>query len=167
MPYTGVEDVEVDYGSPIGEADIARVTRMITRAEAMIDQRVPDLAERITAGRTSTELVRQVVAELVANKLRNPDGFMQRSHTVTAGPFAESVAGTVAGGVAGGGGGTFTLTRRHLRLLGNPGAATTMPLADDALRYPVRLRGSIAGAEYPEGVPYGNVWPEPWDGTWR
>lgn len=160
MAYADIEDVIVDYG-PVPDADVPRVMTLIERVEAQISQRVPDLDARITAGRTTLPLVRQVVAEVVATKLRNPEGYMQRSHTVTRGPYSESVAGTVAGGVAGGGG-QATLTRRHLRLLGSPAGAASVPLADDALRRPIRTRGLTgAGEDLPEGVPYGNIWPDP------
>jgi hypothetical protein len=157
MPYAGIEDVEVDYG-PIPDAEVGRVTELITRVEAQISQRVPDLAARITAGRTSAVLVRQIVAEIVAAKLRNPEGYMQRSHTITKGPFSESQSGTIAGGVAGGGGGTAGLTRRHLQLLGARRGAQSMSVDDPALPYVAR--GPLP-SWIPDGDHVGLLWPPP------
>jgi hypothetical protein len=156
MAYAGIEDIEVDYG-PVPDAEAGRVLALIERVEAQISQRVPDLAARITAGRTTENLVRQVVSELVTVKLRNPEGYMQRSHTVTKGPYSESTSGTIAGGVAGGGG-QPVLTRRHLRFLGCPAGAQTVPLADDALPYVPR---APVGSSIPDGTRVGLLWPAP------
>lgn len=120
MAYAELPDVEVDYG-PIPSVDDERVLGLIDRAEAMILLQVRDLNARIADGRTSLPLVKQVVAEMVSERLRNPRGLTSFAHTE--GPFTTS--GTFADKTGGG----FRLTERHLWLLGAPtrGAFTIIP----------------------------------------
>jgi hypothetical protein len=165
MPYAGIEDVEIDYG-PVSDADKARVLVLIERVEAQLVQRVPDLAARITAGRTSTALVRQVVAEIVAGRLRNPEGYVTGTRSVSNGPFSSTVSGTRAAGAAAG---ALVLTRQHLYLLGTRRGTQSVSNGDPALsRVAVSQPGGggVAGlaAGEPEGVHFGCMWPLPWDG---
>lgn len=163
MSYAGIEDVEVDFGGTLSADESARALVLIDRAEAQIGQRVPDLAARITAGRTSIALVRQVVAEVVADKLRNPQGYVTGTRSVTNGPFSSTESGTRATGAAVG----LTLTRRQLQLLGDRRGAQSVPVGDPALAHvPVRPLYE-RGREFPlygghEGEGY--VWPDPWAG---
>lgn len=118
--YAVVDDVEVDFG-PIAPADHARVEALIERAEAFLLAEVRDLPARIVDGRTSNVLVAQVVAELVADRLRNPHGLRSFAHTE--GPFTTSGTYADTGGASG-------LSARHLRLLGGEtvsGAFTITP----------------------------------------
>lgn len=87
MPYATLSDVEIDYG-PIGADDVDKVETLLERAEARIRQVYPDLDERITDGKTSVVLVKQVESEMVAGVLRNPGGV--RSITESVGPFSRS-----------------------------------------------------------------------------
>ncbi len=118
--YATVYDVEVDFG-PVQVADQGRVEALIERAEAFVVSEVPNLSARVLDGRTSTVLVAQVVAELVADRLRNPNGLRSFAHTE--GPF------TTSGTYADGSGGSSGLSARHLRLLGvtESGAWTILP----------------------------------------
>ncbi|GLZ47966.1 hypothetical protein Acsp06_41510 [Actinomycetospora sp. NBRC 106375] len=128
MTTTLIEDVEVDHG-PLSVEDTARVLVLIERAEAQIALRVPDLAARISAGRTSTALLRQVVAELVTAKLRNPHDYVSSTRSITNGPFSSTESGTRPTGSTSG----LTLTRRHMRLLGEVRGCQSIPVGDPAL----------------------------------
>lgn len=134
--YAEVGDVE-DYHGPIADADVARVERLIAQAEAQVAQRVPDLTDRITAGRTSVVLVTQVIAEMVVAVLRNPDGVRQRSETV--GPYTRSMTlgSSQTAGVVDADLGVLSLTRRQRRLLGDRMGGVTVPAADPALSRPL------------------------------
>lgn len=114
MRYASLADVEVEYG-PVPNDAVARVEGLIDRAEAILLAEVRDLDARITDGRTLLPLVQQVVSEMVAAVLRNPQGLKSFAHTE--GPFTTS--GTYADT-----GGGMVLTDRHRRLLGL-GAATS------------------------------------------
>lgn len=163
--YATPEDLEPYYG-PIPDEKRAAALTLIEQAEAQIAQRVPDLPARLTAGLTSEPLVRQVVAELVTEVLRNPEGYVTGTRSVTKGPFSSTVSGTRSAGATAG---LLTLTRRHLKLLGGkPGASTiSVSAGDDALRHTTRRRGLDGlGAGLPEGVHFGCVWPLPWDGSY-
>lgn len=121
MSFTVIGDVEVDYG-PVPDGDVERVEKLIDRVEAWLEVEVPDLASRVSSGRTTVERIAIVVAELVTGVLRNPTGL--RSFSRTEGPF--STSGTYASDAGEGGG----LSARHLRLLGilgARGAFTIMP----------------------------------------
>lgn len=118
--FATVEDVEVDFGT-IAPGDRGRVEVLIERAEAFIRSELPDLTARVSSGRTSAVLVAQVTAELVADRLRNPNGLRSFAHTE--GPFTTSGTYADNGDAAG-------LSARHLRLLGGAamsGAWTILP----------------------------------------
>lgn len=118
--YATVDDVQIDYG-PIATTEHGRVEALIERAEAYLLSEIPDLTVRVADGRTSTVLVAQVVAELVADRLRNPNGLRSFAHTE--GPFTTSGTYAVASSTGG-------LSDRHRRLLGDRaerGAFTITP----------------------------------------
>lgn len=135
--YAEIADVETYFG-PVPEHDVERVGELLDQAEALVGQRIPNLAERITAGRTTVTLVRLVVAEMVCEVLRNPEGIRQRSETV--GPFSRSstYGGTQTAGVVDPEMGVLTLSRRQRLLLGDRRGAVTVPAADPALARPLR-----------------------------
>lgn len=152
--YATLADVEVYFG-PVPEHDVGKVESLLEQAEALVDQSVPNLTDRIAAGRTSATLVTQVIAEMVTAVLRNPDGVRQRSETV--GPFSRqmSFGGTQTAGVVDPDMGVLSLSRRQRRLLGDRRGAVTVPAADPALAHPLRC---------PDDERYrsdGYVWPTP------
>jgi hypothetical protein len=74
---------------PDDAATLRRVDMLITAASAMVRQHVPGVDSRMTAGNLAPELVAYVVAEMVARKMRNPDG----ASSISTGPFSRSFAG--------------------------------------------------------------------------
>ena len=120
MPYTTLQDVEIEFGA-VTSADAARVEALIDRAESYLRAEVRDLDARVAASRTDSGRIALVVSELVASALRNPQGLKSFAHTE--GPFTTS-------GTYGEGGPSAGLTARHRRLLGDVpdrGAWTVMP----------------------------------------
>lgn len=144
--YATLADVEVYFG-PVPEHDVARVETLIGHAEALVAQAVPNLAGRITTGRATAGLVAQVVGEMVAAVLRNPEGVRQRSETV--GPFsrATTFGGTATAGIVDPEQGVLVVSRRQRRMLGDRRGAVTVPAADPALARPlVRHTGDGYGS---------------------
>lgn len=124
--FATVSDVEVDYG-PITEPQmISQVEALLVRAEAQVRQAIPDLDARLNDGRTTEPLVVQVLSEMVAQVLRNPEGADNRTRTV--GPYSESVSYVNSGSRTTIQAGLYILPR-HLRLLGGRkvGAFTIAP----------------------------------------
>lgn len=154
MVYAVVADVEV-YNGPVADPDVPKVEALIAQAEAQIGQRIPDLTDRIAAGRTSVALVQQVVAEMVMGVLRNPAGVRQQTETV--GPFSRSMTlgSSQTAGVVDADLGVLTLTRRQRRLLGDRTGGVTVPHADPALSRPLI---DPTDERYRSG---GFVWPTP------
>lgn len=115
--YASATDVAVRYEGTISDED--RVDTFIADAEAFLLSRVPDLADRITDSRTSTQAARIVVCNLVMRRLRNPaeyksehDGDYGYSHDESAGWSSLASSDLELLGVrsgASGGVGTITL----------------------------------------------------------
>jgi hypothetical protein len=68
--YASVEDVSDRYEGQIPSTD--RVQTFLDDAEVYLLGRVPDIADRITAGTSSEQAARIVVCNLVMRRLRNP-----------------------------------------------------------------------------------------------
>lgn len=126
--YATVEDVELEWNRPVPDESLAHVNHLIDRAERIVGAAVPNLADRITAGLTTAELVGDVVASMVVRVLRNPDG--KRSET--AGDYSYELAN---GDSTGSG---LYLTADDRRLLAGRRRAMSIPLVDAALRRPLR-----------------------------
>lgn len=76
---SGVTPADVraaSFGSTIPDGvDVdAALTRLIDKAEIRILARVPDLADRLSDGRTNAEVLSSVVEDMVLRVTRNPDG---------------------------------------------------------------------------------------------
>ena len=71
--YASVQDVATELGRPISTPETAQVEQWINRVEARIQQRIPNLAELVTAPAYLVTLQGVIVA-VVARKARNPEG---------------------------------------------------------------------------------------------
>ena len=126
MTYASVDDVAVDYGA-VSTEDTAKVATLLERAEARIRQVFPDLDTRLADGRTNLVLVKQVESEMVCAVLRNPQGYTTSTTSNTAGPYSQTLSGTLSTTLASG---LLRLTRQQRELLGDPavgGAFTVAP----------------------------------------
>lgn len=123
--YVSLGDVETDFG-PVDAADQEKVETLIDRAEARVLQATPDLEDRLARRVTNMDLVKQVICEMVATVLRNPDG--ARSVTESVGPFSRGMGfgGSFTTGVDAGFG-TLDLTTRHRVLLGGTKSGSVGP----------------------------------------
>ncbi len=122
--YATVEDVELAWNQPV--TDESYVDYLIDKAERLVRDSVPTLADRITAEKITTETVGDVVVDMVVRLLRNPEGLSSES----AGDYSyQRNAAT--------GEGRITLRPdEKARLLGNPGQVSSIPVGDDALLRP-------------------------------
>ena len=110
-PYAEVEDVRSAWLStrPLPTDDTV-IQYWIDRATRVLVNRVPNIEELITSGRTTRDIVADVVVDLVTEVLRNPDRL--RSIQETNGPTSGGV--TFAGDAPG----ALVLTAQHLKDLG-------------------------------------------------
>lgn len=161
MAIATVDDVETRWGQALTDDQIGQVATLLEDAEAEIRQRI-DLDGALTAGRTTETLVKRVEAEMVIGVLRNPNGYIQTTESLTNGPFSSTRSGTLISSSSGQAAtaGLLTLSRRQLHLLGAPRGARSVPVGDDALRHPLRRRyrhgWDLCGDD---DEPYGYVWP--------
>jgi hypothetical protein len=147
MTYATVDDVAVDFDGldRSDEPTVAKVATLLGRAEARIRQEFPDLDQRLGAGRTSVELIKQVESEMVASVLRNPGGYVSSTSSNTTGPWSETTSGTLSLAAASG---LLRLTRDHRELLGDRAGGITSvavgsghgPAPFGAVRHPERFR---------------------------
>lgn len=73
MAYTTTVDVATEIGRPLTDSEQGQVSAWIDRVEARILQRIPDLADR-TLDPGYLARLQGVVVDVVARKLRNPEG---------------------------------------------------------------------------------------------
>lgn len=74
MVYVKVSDVATEVGRTLDPAESNQVDAWVSRVESRILARIPDLDERADGPGYMARLV-GVVVDVVARKLRNPDGF--------------------------------------------------------------------------------------------
>lgn len=72
--YTSTEDVATELGRALSIEESAQVSAWIARVESRVAARIPDLDVRVIEPRYLDRLV-GVVVDVVARKVRNPDGF--------------------------------------------------------------------------------------------
>lgn len=78
MTYASVQDVATRLGRPISdEAERAQVEAWLGDIENIIVGRIPDLADRIQAGKPTADVVKMLEANAVVRVVRNPDGKIQ------------------------------------------------------------------------------------------
>jgi hypothetical protein len=145
-PWATALDVQARYEQDIPE-NLARVLgTKLDDAQTLVENQVGDIQAAIDADRTSAKNVRLVLCDMVIRWLRNP-GAMR---TETVGPYGYSRDGSITSG-------KLYLTAEDRRMLGLKGGAATIPLADDALRYPTRPPGE-SGWWVGNAPPPGGEW---------
>jgi hypothetical protein len=72
--YASADDVAAELLRDLTAPEAALVALLLPRATLLIEQQFTDLPDRIAAGTLNVELVRGVVAGMVARRLRNPNG---------------------------------------------------------------------------------------------
>lgn len=84
MTYATAADVSALLARELDTAETALVERRLEQVERMILRKVPDLADKITAGEIDQDDVVDIEAESVYRVVRNPDGvFMETDGTYT------------------------------------------------------------------------------------
>lgn len=126
--FADASSVELAWNKPVTGETITYVEYLIDKAERLVRDKVPNLNDRIMAGCPSEETVSDVVVDMVLRLLRNPEGLSSES----AGDYSyQRNAAT--------GEGRITLRPDELaRLLCNSGQVSSVPVGDNALRYPHR-----------------------------
>jgi hypothetical protein len=122
-----VNDVQVRYEEPISSSSVLSLETKLDDAEAIIISKMGPIQAAIDAGRTTADLVKIVLCNMVLRWLRNPTGMQQE----TVGPFSYSRDSGVASG-------RLFLSKDDRGLLGLQRGAVSLQLADDALRHPTR-----------------------------
>jgi hypothetical protein len=79
MAYAVLSDITNKWRPLPAVADQNRATVLLEEAEALLDQKLPDLAGNITAGLVSPVLARKVVTDAVIRVLANPAGVAQQT----------------------------------------------------------------------------------------
>ena len=100
MAYATVADVEVRYGQTFAAAQVAQVTKWIGDLEAEILERIPNIADLITAGRPTLATLERVVSVAIIRHLDNPKGLKSRTFAID--DYSETeqpwIQGTPGGG---------------------------------------------------------------------
>lgn len=129
--YATVADVERRWNQTVTSSSLDHVETLIDDAETVVQAYVPDLAERITAGKLTTAAVVHVVSAMVLRVLRNPQGYRSE----TAGDYSYQMdAATSAGRI-------FITAEERRLLLGGRGRVCTVTVGDEALEYVHRRPG--------------------------
>lgn len=75
MTFATISDVSTRLGRPITDLnEVAQVQAWLEDIEAIILNRLPDLATRVAAGSPSVAVVAAVESNAVIRKIKNPDG---------------------------------------------------------------------------------------------
>lgn len=141
--YAEVDDVAARYENELPASRRDWVATLLDDAEAVVYAEIPGLDARVESGRVSEATVRRVECSMVLSVLRNPSGFSSQ----TAGEFSYSFQG------GGSPGGRLVLSAADRRALLGGKRATTVPMADSALWYPLRrpvIRPAPIPAERPD-----------------
>lgn len=141
--YAEVDDVAARYENELPTARREWVATLLDDAETVLYAEIPGLDARVESGRVSEATVRRVECSMVLSVLRNPSGFSSQ----TAGEFSYSFQG------GGSPGGRLVLSAADRRALLGGKRATTVPMADSALRHPLRrpvIRPAPIPAERPD-----------------
>lgn len=95
--YVTVEDVRARWD---GDASTERVQAFLDDAEAILAARIPDLADRLTAGSTSAAMLRIVLVRAVTRYLNNPQGYVGEHAGEVGYYYAQGAKNAPAGQVA-------------------------------------------------------------------
>ena len=80
MPHATPDDVKARLGRPLTEDETTMTNIRLADAERMILRRIPDLADKITAGDIDEADVIQVESDAVIRILKNPDGYTSETY---------------------------------------------------------------------------------------
>lgn len=141
--YAEVDDVAARYENELATSRREWVATLLDDAESVIYSEIPGLDARVESGRVSEATVRRVECSMVLSVLRNPSGYSSQ----TAGEFSYSFQG------GGSPGGRLVLSAADRRALLGGKRATTVPMADSALRHPFRppvIRPAPTPAQRPD-----------------
>lgn len=120
MAWTTAEEVVADWVGDDAPSDLVKVERWVGKAERLLRSKVPGLAERLVVlPVVEPDLlgnVKDVIAEMVQEVFRNPEGVRQRQEGT--GPFTGSV--TYGGDKPG----ALRVTEDQIRLLSPAGEDT-------------------------------------------
>lgn len=92
MAYATSADVAARLGRDLTESETGIVDARLADVELMIRNRVEDLDERVSLGKTSRDVVVMVEAEAVLRLIRNPDGYRQETDGNYSYVLSEAVA---------------------------------------------------------------------------
>jgi hypothetical protein len=122
--YASLADLRAEFEGDLPDSLDAHLQRKLDNAESILASYVRnrDLAAHIATGRTTVELVRMVVCDMVLRVRRNTSG----AQSQTAGPFSVTVDSSVASG-------KLYLTRDDRRRLGLRSGPVSIEMVDDAL----------------------------------
>lgn len=141
--YAQVDDVAARYEGDIPSVRREWVSTLLDDAESVLYGEIPGLDARVNDGRVDVATVCRVECSMVLSVLRNPSGYSSQ----TAGEFSYSFQG------GGSPGGRLVLSAADRRALLGGKRATTVPMADSALRHPLRppvLRPAPTPAQRPD-----------------
>lgn len=144
--YAAVSDVADRYEGELSASAQRWIATLLEDAESVLYSEIPSLDARVADGRTSADTVRRVECSMVLPVLRNPSGYASQS----AGEFSYSFQGSGPGFNPGG---RLVLSAADRRALLGSKRATTVPMADPALRHLFRrpvLREAPAPASRPD-----------------
>lgn len=82
MTYATVEDVVARYGRTLTEGESTQVGEWLEDLSSDVRVRIPDVALRMVESTDYARLVKRVIAETIASKLRNPEGLRQRTVSI-------------------------------------------------------------------------------------
>ena len=92
MAYAGSFDVSVRWGRALSPEETQLVDQRLADVERMILRRIPDLAEKITAGDIDADDVIQVEADAALRLVRNPDGYASETDGSYGYTFSREIA---------------------------------------------------------------------------
>lgn len=75
MTYAVLSDVQTRLGRPLTADETTQVPILLGDVELEIESKIPDLADKITAGTVKQDVVVLVEANAVVRILRNPNGY--------------------------------------------------------------------------------------------
>lgn len=81
MPYAHPHDVEVPLGRSLTDLEVTQAVEWIQQAEM-------EIASRAQLGALDAEILRTVIAEAVARRMRNPDAISRREVQIDDGRIA-------------------------------------------------------------------------------
>ncbi len=107
MTYAQPSDVSARSGRELSDEETSLVSTRLEDAERMILRKIPDLADRISAGDIAEADVVQVEAEAVLRLVRNPEGY----HSEQDGTYGYTFSRDLASG-------RLEITREEWEILG-------------------------------------------------